>query len=91
MTINLTWQLFPVNGSYYDPMITSLILVCIAAIVVVVWGARSLAHDQVVDIRRGGRQLQSLVLEPASEAIRLEDKAHANNTNVSTSGSKISS
>jgi len=34
MPINLTWQLFPVNGSYYDPAITGLMLVCVASVVV---------------------------------------------------------
>jgi len=43
MTINLTWQLLPVSGSYYDPLVTGLILVCIAAVVVGVWGTRGLA------------------------------------------------
>lgn len=42
MTINVTWQLFPVNGSYYDPSVTGLILAAVAAIVVVGWGARAL-------------------------------------------------
>jgi len=54
MTINLTWQLFPVNGSYYDPAITTLILVCVAAIVVAVWGARSLSKSRMPLIRQGG-------------------------------------
>ena len=53
MTINLTWQLFPVNGSYYDPVITSLILVCVAVIVVAVWGARSLATYGMPFVQRG--------------------------------------
>jgi hypothetical protein len=44
MTINLTWQLFPINGSYYDPGVTALIEVVVAAIVVVVWGPRTLAR-----------------------------------------------
>ena len=53
MTINLTWQLFPVNGSYYDPVITSLILVCVATIVVAFWGARSLATYRIPLVRQG--------------------------------------
>jgi hypothetical protein len=53
MTINLTWQLFPVNGSYYDPVITSLILVCVATIVVAIWSARSLSTSRMPLIRRG--------------------------------------
>jgi membrane protease YdiL (CAAX protease family) len=36
MTINLTWQLFPTNGSYYDPFITSVIIVGVAAVMVTV-------------------------------------------------------
>jgi hypothetical protein len=44
MTINLTWQLFPINGSYYDPFITSLITVGVAAVIVTVWGAQTLAN-----------------------------------------------
>jgi membrane protease YdiL (CAAX protease family) len=39
MTINVTWQLFPVSGSYYDPRITGLITVAAAVIVVFVWGS----------------------------------------------------
>ena len=44
MTINLTWQLFPINGSYYDPFITSLITVGVAGVIVTVWGAQTLAN-----------------------------------------------
>jgi hypothetical protein len=53
-TINLTWQLFPVNGSYYDPVITGVILVCVAAFVVVVGGARSLATYRTTPTRHSG-------------------------------------
>jgi membrane protease YdiL (CAAX protease family) len=42
--MNVTWQLFPVNGSYYDPRITGLIMAFVAAIVAIVWGARTLAR-----------------------------------------------
>ena len=38
MTINVTWQLFPVGGSFFDPRVTGLILAVVAAIVVGVWG-----------------------------------------------------
>jgi len=41
--MNLTWQLFPVNGSYYDPHVTGLIMVLVATIVTFVWGPRTLA------------------------------------------------
>ncbi len=44
MTINLTWQLFPINGSYYNPFITGLITADVAAVIVTVWGAQTLAN-----------------------------------------------
>ncbi|MGD0436876.1 MAG: CPBP family glutamic-type intramembrane protease [Bryobacteraceae bacterium] len=37
---NLAWQLFPINGSYFDPRITGLITALVAAIVVLPWGRR---------------------------------------------------
>jgi uncharacterized protein len=40
--INFSWQLFPVNGSYYDPRLTGLITAMVAGVVVIVWGARTL-------------------------------------------------
>lgn len=42
--INVTWQLFPINGSFYDPRVTGLIMAGVAALVVVVWGPRTLAR-----------------------------------------------
>jgi hypothetical protein len=42
--INLTWQLFPVNGSYYDPRVTGLIAAVVAVVVVIVWGPRTLTR-----------------------------------------------
>ena len=44
-TINLSWQLFPVNGSYYDPRITGLIFAMVAAIVVFAWGPGMLTRS----------------------------------------------
>jgi membrane protease YdiL (CAAX protease family) len=41
--VNLTWQLFPINGSYYDPRVTGLIMAAVAVVVVIVWGPRTLA------------------------------------------------
>jgi hypothetical protein len=43
-TQNVSWQLFPVNGSYYDPRVTGLIMTSAAVIVIVVWGPRTLAR-----------------------------------------------
>lgn len=40
-TINLGWQLFPNFGSHYDPRVASLIVACVAVIVVIVWGPRT--------------------------------------------------
>jgi len=42
--MNVTWQLFPINGSYYDPRITALIVTLAAVIVTVVWGPKTLAQ-----------------------------------------------
>ena len=44
--INVTWQLFPVNGSYYDPRVTGLIFAAVAVVVVIVWGPRTLVRDR---------------------------------------------
>lgn len=44
--INLTWQLFPINGSAYDPRVTSVITAAVAVIVVSVWGPRKLVRDR---------------------------------------------
>ena len=47
---NLTWQLFPINGSFYDPRITSLMITAVAVVVVVVWGSKTLVR--AIDVRR---------------------------------------
>ena len=44
--INLTWQLFPINGSYYDPQVTSLLVAAAALIVVVIWGPATLQRNK---------------------------------------------
>ncbi len=41
MTINVTWQLFPVSGSYFDPRVTGLILAAVAVFLIVVWGPKN--------------------------------------------------
>lgn len=38
--INLTWQVFPINGSYYDPRVTGLITAMVAMVVVIVWSGK---------------------------------------------------
>ena len=44
---NLSWQLFPNNGSHYDPRITALIVTAVAALVTLQWGAQTLAAKEV--------------------------------------------
>jgi len=34
--INLCWQLFPINGSYYDPFVFGLITLGVAVIIVAI-------------------------------------------------------
>ena len=41
---NVGWQLFPNQGSHYDPRVTGPILAVAAAVVTVVWGPRTLAR-----------------------------------------------
>jgi uncharacterized protein len=43
-TPNVAWQLFPINGSYFDPRVTGLITTLVAALVAMVWGPRTLAR-----------------------------------------------
>jgi membrane protease YdiL (CAAX protease family) len=40
--INVSWQLFPVDGSHYNPWIVGLITVPVVMIVVIVWGPKTL-------------------------------------------------
>jgi len=42
--INVTWMLFPVRGSYFDPRVVGLIMTDVAAIVTVIWGPRTLVR-----------------------------------------------
>ena len=46
-TINVTWQLFPIRGSFFEPRVTGLITAVLAAAVAVIWGPRSLAGRSV--------------------------------------------
>jgi membrane protease YdiL (CAAX protease family) len=50
--INLTWQVFPINGSYYDPRVTGLITALVAVAVVIVWGSRTLVRVSQVGVER---------------------------------------
>lgn len=44
--LNLSWQLFPIHGSYYDPVVTSLITTFMTVLVVVIWGPRDLVRHR---------------------------------------------
>jgi uncharacterized protein len=41
---NLAWQLFPINGSYFDPRVTGSITAGVAIFVVIGWGSRTLVR-----------------------------------------------
>ncbi len=51
-TFNVAWQLFPINGSYWDPRITGIIVAFAAAIVAVIWGPRTLARYRDMQLDR---------------------------------------
>lgn len=42
--INVSWQLFPNQGSHYDPRITGLITAFVAVILIIIWGPRMLTQ-----------------------------------------------
>jgi len=52
--INVTWQLFPINGSYYDPRVTGLISAAVVVILVIGWGPRTLVRTR--NAQRSGVQ-----------------------------------
>jgi membrane protease YdiL (CAAX protease family) len=43
---NLTWQLFPIEGSFYDPRVTSLIMAAVALVVVIVSGPETMIRTR---------------------------------------------
>ncbi|WP_429380186.1 hypothetical protein [Mucilaginibacter sp. UYCu711] len=42
MILNLGWQSFPINGSFFDPCITELIMAAVTGIVVILGRPRNL-------------------------------------------------
>jgi hypothetical protein len=42
--LNVSWQLFPINGSYYDPRITAVLVTTVAGVVTLIWGPQTLAR-----------------------------------------------
>jgi membrane protease YdiL (CAAX protease family) len=45
-TLDVSWQLFPIHGSFYDPRITGVITAIAAAIITVVWRPATLVRDR---------------------------------------------
>jgi hypothetical protein len=45
-TMNLSWMLFPVDGSHFDIRLGGLLMAVTAAIVVAVWGPSTLTRHQ---------------------------------------------
>jgi membrane protease YdiL (CAAX protease family) len=43
-TDNVSWSLFPNNGSHYDPAVTGVITAIAAVVVTLLWGAKTLAR-----------------------------------------------
>lgn len=52
-TDNVSWALFPNNGSHYDPAIAGPITAVVALIVALLWGSRTLARYRAPVIRAG--------------------------------------
>lgn len=50
--MNLTWQVFPINGSYYDPRVTGLITAVVALVVVIMWRPPTLVRDSQSAVKR---------------------------------------
>jgi membrane protease YdiL (CAAX protease family) len=42
--LNMSWMLFPVYGSHFDPRLGGLVMASAAALVTLAWGARTLAR-----------------------------------------------
>ncbi|MCG6955069.1 MAG: CPBP family intramembrane metalloprotease [Gemmatimonadetes bacterium] len=51
-SVNVSWQLFPNQGSHYDPRVVGLITVAVAILVSVVWGPKTMTRRR--DTRRAG-------------------------------------
>ena len=47
MTVNVTWQLFPVSGSYFDPGINGLLSALIVVVILIVWEPQTLAQRRI--------------------------------------------
>ena len=43
-TVNISYMLFPIDGSHFDMRVASLVMVCMAVVVVIVWGPKTLTR-----------------------------------------------
>ena len=65
--INVSWALFPIAGSYYDPFVTFSILVPASGLIVVLWGAPTLAG-------RGAQRGAETAVRPKEGASCVQNK-----------------
>jgi hypothetical protein len=49
--VNVSWQSFPIHGSYFDPRIDGLIMLVVAAAVIIARRPRSLSAAPIVEPR----------------------------------------
>jgi membrane protease YdiL (CAAX protease family) len=49
---NVSWQLFPNNGSHFDPQIAGLVVTAIALLVTTIWGSRTLTRHEAIQTAR---------------------------------------
>ena len=61
--INLTWQLFPIDGSFYDPRVTGVITAVVAVVVVIMSGPRTFVRG-----RSARRSIESSSIDRRSDA-----------------------
>lgn len=52
-SLNLSWQLYPVNGSYFDQPLVAVLMAAVAVVVAAVWGPRTLADPRGLRRRVG--------------------------------------
>lgn len=51
-TLNLSFMLFPVNGSHFDMRLAGLVMACTAVTVTMIWGPRTLARTTLAGRKR---------------------------------------
>ena len=61
--INLTWQLFPIDGSFYDPRVTGVITAVVVVVVVIMSGPRTFVRG-----RSARRSIESSSIDRRSDA-----------------------